>query len=82
MTDGCDFSLLMWWCTFLLQVLVLFSGFTDNSSRASFTAFDYYQFDDLLSSEERVLRKRVRGIMEKEVAPIMAGVTSYHSGIF
>lgn len=31
MTDSCDFSLLMWWCSFLLQVLVLFSDFTDNS---------------------------------------------------
>lgn len=33
---------------------------------------DYYQFDDLLNSEEKVLRKRVREVMEKEVAPIMA----------
>ncbi|XP_042394441.1 acyl-coenzyme A oxidase 4, peroxisomal-like [Zingiber officinale] len=35
-------------------------------------SFDYYQFDDLLNSEERALCKRVRGVMEKEVAPIMA----------
>ncbi|KAG0489636.1 hypothetical protein HPP92_006499 [Vanilla planifolia] len=35
-------------------------------------ASDYYQFDDLLNSEERSLRKRVREVMEKEVAPIMA----------
>lgn len=33
---------------------------------------DYYQFDDLLNTEEKVLRKRVREVMEKEVAPIMA----------
>ncbi|XP_072982811.1 acyl-coenzyme A oxidase 4, peroxisomal isoform X2 [Typha latifolia] len=34
---------------------------------------DYYQFDDLLNAEERTLRKKVREVMEKEVAPIMAG---------
>ncbi|XP_064935929.1 acyl-coenzyme A oxidase 4, peroxisomal-like [Musa acuminata AAA Group] len=33
---------------------------------------DYYQFDDLLNPEEQALRKRVRDVMEKEVAPIMA----------
>ncbi|KAJ7558445.1 hypothetical protein O6H91_04G039600 [Diphasiastrum complanatum] len=32
---------------------------------------DYYQFDDLLSPEEQTLRKRVRAVMEKEIAPIM-----------
>ncbi|TYI11195.1 hypothetical protein ES332_A09G194300v1 [Gossypium tomentosum] len=35
-------------------------------------ASDYYQFDDLLSPEERALRKKVRECMAKEVAPIMA----------
>ncbi|PKU76547.1 Acyl-coenzyme A oxidase 4, peroxisomal [Dendrobium catenatum] len=34
---------------------------------------DYYQFDDLLNFEERSLQKKVREVMEKEVAPIMAG---------
>ncbi|KAE8684782.1 Acyl-coenzyme A oxidase 4, peroxisomal [Hibiscus syriacus] len=33
---------------------------------------DYYQFDDLLSTEEQMLRKKVRAFMENEVAPIMA----------
>lgn len=33
---------------------------------------DYYQFDDLLNAEERAVRMRVRGVMEKEIAPIMA----------
>lgn len=33
---------------------------------------DYYQFDDLLNSEDISLRKNVRNVMEKEVAPIMA----------
>ncbi|XP_074264577.1 acyl-coenzyme A oxidase 4, peroxisomal-like [Silene latifolia] len=33
---------------------------------------DYYQFDDLLSAEERAVRSKVRECMEKEVAPIMA----------
>ncbi|KAH9625455.1 hypothetical protein KSS87_007564 [Heliosperma pusillum] len=33
---------------------------------------DYYQFDDLLSAEERAVRLKVRECMEKEVAPIMA----------
>ncbi|GER57456.1 acyl-CoA dehydrogenase [Striga asiatica] len=33
---------------------------------------DYYQFDDLLTPEEKAVRKKVRECMEKEVAPIMA----------
>ncbi|GMY25517.1 acyl-coenzyme A oxidase 4, peroxisomal [Fagus crenata] len=32
---------------------------------------DYYQLDDLLNPEERVVRKKVRECMEKEIAPIM-----------
>ncbi|KAJ1255524.1 hypothetical protein BS78_K199300 [Paspalum vaginatum] len=32
---------------------------------------DYYQLDDLLTDEEKALRKKVRGIMEKEIASIM-----------
>ncbi|KAH7667585.1 acyl-CoA oxidase protein [Dioscorea alata] len=35
------------------------------------SASDYYQFDDLLSSEEQALRRKVREVMEKEIAPIM-----------
>lgn len=35
-------------------------------------ASDYYQFDDLLNSEERAVRAKVRECMEKEIAPIMA----------
>lgn len=37
---------------------------------------DYYQFDDLLTDEDKALRKKVRGIMEKEIAPIMTEVRS------
>ncbi|XP_072977291.1 acyl-coenzyme A oxidase 4, peroxisomal-like isoform X2 [Typha angustifolia] len=33
---------------------------------------DYYRIDDLLNSDERALRRKVREFMEKEVAPIMA----------
>ncbi|KAK1322240.1 Acyl-coenzyme A oxidase 4, peroxisomal [Acorus calamus] len=33
---------------------------------------DYYQLDDLLTPEEQALRRKVRDVMEKEVAPIMA----------
>uniref|UniRef100_A0ACD5W5B6 Uncharacterized protein n=1 Tax=Avena sativa TaxID=4498 RepID=A0ACD5W5B6_AVESA len=32
---------------------------------------DYYQLDDLLTDEEKALRKKVRAISEKEIAPIM-----------
>lgn len=42
----------------------------------SLAASDYYQFNDLLSLEEQALRKKVLDVMEKEVAPIMAEVTS------
>jgi acyl-CoA oxidase len=37
---------------------------------------DYYQLDDLLTNEEKVLRKKVQGVMEKEIAPIMTEVCS------
>lgn len=40
----------------------------------NFAASDYYQFDDLLSPEEKAVRLKVRECMEKEVAPIMAEV--------
>jgi acyl-CoA oxidase len=33
---------------------------------------DYYQLDDLLSSEDVALRKRVRDVMETHIAPVMA----------
>ncbi|EXB99423.1 Acyl-coenzyme A oxidase 4 [Morus notabilis] len=33
---------------------------------------DYYNYDDLLSPEEKAVRMKVRECMEKEVAPIMA----------
>ncbi|KAK8928454.1 Acyl-coenzyme A oxidase 4, peroxisomal [Platanthera zijinensis] len=36
------------------------------------TVSDYYQFDDLLTPEESLLRRNVRKVMEEEVAPIMA----------
>jgi acyl-CoA oxidase len=45
------------------------------SSCFSHEASDYYQFDDLLSAEEKSIRKKVREVMETEVAPIMAEVT-------
>ncbi|TXG59173.1 hypothetical protein EZV62_017002 [Acer yangbiense] len=34
-------------------------------------ASDYYQFDDLSTSEERAIRMKVRACMEKDIAPIM-----------
>ncbi|ONK67919.1 uncharacterized protein A4U43_C05F5160 [Asparagus officinalis] len=40
---------------------------------------DYYQFDDLLSSEEKALRKRVRDVMEKDIAPIMTESSNSHT---
>ncbi|KAK6943141.1 Acyl-CoA oxidase/dehydrogenase, middle domain, partial [Dillenia turbinata] len=33
---------------------------------------DYYQFDDLLTPDERAIRMKVRQCMETEVAPVMA----------
>ncbi|XP_010264611.1 PREDICTED: acyl-coenzyme A oxidase 4, peroxisomal-like [Nelumbo nucifera] len=34
-------------------------------------ASDYYQFDDLLNPEEQALRRKVREVMENDIAPIM-----------
>jgi acyl-CoA oxidase len=38
---------------------------------------DYYQLDDLLTGEEKALRKKVRAISEKKIAPIMTEVCPY-----
>ncbi|KAH0452688.1 hypothetical protein IEQ34_019987 [Dendrobium chrysotoxum] len=54
-----------------LEVSVAFPQATPASIFPPMTS-DYYEFDDLLSSEEKVLRKKVRQVMEKVVAPIMA----------
>ncbi|KAK9159098.1 hypothetical protein Scep_005672 [Stephania cephalantha] len=35
------------------------------------SASDYYHYNDLLTPEEQDLRRKVRAIMEKEVAPVM-----------
>ncbi|KAK7256903.1 hypothetical protein RIF29_30477 [Crotalaria pallida] len=35
------------------------------------SASDYFQFDELLTPEEKAIRKKVRHLMEKEIAPIM-----------
>eukprot|EP00262_Sarcandra_glabra_P004800 TRINITY_DN16043_c0_g1_i1.p1 TRINITY_DN16043_c0_g1~~TRINITY_DN16043_c0_g1_i1.p1 ORF type:complete len:454 (-),score=94.94 TRINITY_DN16043_c0_g1_i1:281-1597(-) len=35
------------------------------------SASDYYQLDDLLTPEEQALRRKVREVAEKEIAPIM-----------
>jgi acyl-CoA oxidase len=43
----------------------------------SFAVSDYYQFDDLLNNEEQSIRKKVRAIMEKEIAPIMTVVCKF-----
>ncbi|KAL5704557.1 acyl-CoA oxidase [Ranunculus cassubicifolius] len=34
-------------------------------------ASDYYMFDDLLTPEEQSLRKRIRSVVEKELAPVI-----------
>ncbi|KAL5719839.1 acyl-CoA oxidase [Ranunculus cassubicifolius] len=34
-------------------------------------ASDYYQFDDILTPEEQNLRKGIRSVVEKEIAPVM-----------
>jgi acyl-CoA oxidase len=38
------------------------------------TVSDYFGLEDLLSPEDIALRKRVRGVMEKHVAPVMTKV--------
>ncbi|URE28682.1 Acyl-CoA dehydrogenase, N-terminal domain [Musa troglodytarum] len=54
-----------------LDISVAFPQATPASVFPPFSS-DYYQLDDLLSLEEQALRKRVRDVMEKEIAPIMA----------
>lgn len=38
---------------------------------------DYFQLDDLLTSEEQAVRMKVRKCMEKEIAPIMTQASSF-----
>ncbi|XP_031483522.1 acyl-coenzyme A oxidase 4, peroxisomal [Nymphaea colorata] len=49
-------------------------AFPQATSASLFPPFasDYYQLDDLFTDEEKALRRRVREVMEKEIAPIMA----------
>src|SRR6185295_6770999 len=42
----------------------------------AFDGVDYYALDDLLTPEERMIRKTVRDFVEREVAPI---IESHHS---
>lgn len=42
-----------------------------------FAVSDYFQLEDLLSPEDVALRKRIRDVMEKHVAPVMAKVNLY-----
>ncbi|KAG5582313.1 hypothetical protein H5410_052940 [Solanum commersonii] len=53
-----------------LDVSVAFPQATPASVFPKCTS-DYYQLDDLLTSEERAIRLKVRECMEKEIAPIM-----------
>ncbi|KAJ4979797.1 hypothetical protein NE237_010577 [Protea cynaroides] len=58
---------------FGLPALNISSAFPQATPASVFppSASDYYQFDDLLTLEERAVRIKVREVMEKEVAPIM-----------
>eukprot|EP01018_Ginkgo_biloba_P015818 Gb_04916 [translate_table: standard] len=49
-------------------------AFPQASSAAKFPpcSSDYYQLDDLLTPEEQSVRKKVREVAEREIAPIMA----------
>ncbi|KAL3356788.1 hypothetical protein AABB24_017442 [Solanum stoloniferum] len=53
-----------------LDVSVAFPQATPASVFPKCTS-DYYQLDDLLTSEEKAVRLKVRECMEKEIAPIM-----------
>lgn len=57
-----------------LPALEIATAFPQATPATIFPAMvsDYYQFDDLLTLEERLLRRNVRKVMEEEVAPIMA----------
>ncbi|KAL5706150.1 acyl-CoA oxidase [Ranunculus cassubicifolius] len=53
--------------------LEIFLAFPQTTPATTFPpcASDYYQFDDLLTPEEQNLRKRIRSVVEKEIAPVM-----------
>ncbi|KAJ4704417.1 Acyl-coenzyme A oxidase 4, peroxisomal [Melia azedarach] len=55
-----------------LDVCLAFPQATPATSKFPPCTSDYYQFDDLLTSEEQAIRKKVRVCAEKEIAPIMA----------
>ncbi|KAH9673016.1 Acyl-coenzyme A oxidase 4 (peroxisomal) [Citrus sinensis] len=55
-----------------LDVSLAFPQATPATSKFPPCASDYYNFDGLLTSEERAIRKKVRECAEKELAPIVA----------
>lgn len=56
----------------------VWSVLTAESDHIWRTVSDYFQLDDLLSSEDVALRKRIRETMEKHVAPVMTKVFNSH----
>ena len=46
-----------------------------------YTVSDYYQLDDLLTTEEKDVRARVREAAENHIAPIIAKVIEFHQSL-
>lgn len=63
--------------TFVVEVLL-----TTEFGHLWRTVSDFFQLDDLLSSEDVALRERIRGVMEKHIAPVMTKVGICRSIVF
>ena len=46
-----------------------------------YTAPDYYQIDDLLTEEHKIVRQSVRDFVDKEIMPIIDGCAQRHEPI-
>jgi glutaryl-CoA dehydrogenase len=55
------------------RALGITSGAREETLMTPFSGVDYYLVDELLSDEERLIRKTVRDFVEREAAPIIEG---------
>ncbi len=64
---------------FLMMLCVIVGALlTAGSDHLWRTVSDFFQLNELLSPEDNALRDRIRGVMEKHVAPVMAKVDIRH----
>ncbi len=65
----------------ILTPAVFFYFYTSKFYPMPYTAPDYYQIDDLLTEEHKIVRQSVRDFVDKEIMPIIDGCAQRHEPI-